>query len=78
MRLHEYVERRAGEVACSLISEGYLFRSRHIYGSQPRIWFKMVHRFNGNVIEADVTPQSLQLWKNQKLIKSEPAAIRDV
>lgn len=74
----ELVDLRAGQVASSLISEGYMLRTRYNYGAMPRVWFKMVHASNGNIITADITPQLTRLWKNQKLIKSEPTAMRGV
>ena len=74
----ELVDLRAGQVASSLISEGYMLRTRYNFGAMPRVWFKMVHATNGNIITADITPMETRLWKNQKLIKSEPTAMRGV
>lgn len=55
-----------------------MLRTRYNYGAMPRVWFKMVHASNGNTITADITPQMTRLWKNQKLIKSEPTTTHAV
>lgn len=67
-----YVDKRAGEIACSLISEGYLLRWRYACGKHPRVVFVMRHARNENEIKVDVDEQLTRIWKNQKLVKSEP------
>ena len=66
------VEKRAGDIACSLIAEGYFMQWKYKFSTEPRIVFRMRHRKNGNLIEADVKANITQLWKNGKIIKSEP------
>lgn len=72
MKTRDYVLRRAGDVARSLISEGYLLVSKYTYGSRPEVHFTMRHKSNGNVIHVEVSATYVKLWKNQRLIKSEP------
>lgn len=74
----DIVNVRAGQEASSLISEGYVLRTCCYYNGMPRVWFKMVHRSNGNTISALITPERTLLWKNRKLIKNEPTDMRGV
>lgn len=77
-RQRENVLKRAGDLAGSLLSEGYFLRWRYNHGLDCRVQFAMKHQTNGNLIEADITPTLTKIWKNHKLIKSESHVIRDV
>lgn len=68
------VDKRAGEIACSLISEGYRLLWRYSYGICPRVSFGMHHAQNGNTIRVEVDECRVAIWKNSKLIKTEPLA----
>ena len=72
------VQKRAGSVARSLISEGYMLLWRTEYEPEQFVRFKMRHKSNGNFVLVVVTPHRLQIWTNQKLVKNESYPVRDV
>lgn len=63
--------RRAGDIACSLISEGYIVRVRHFDQHNHELFVALVHTRNGNTIRLYADPFELRMFKNDKLIKTE-------
>lgn len=63
--------RRAGDETCSLINEGYIIRVRHFDKKKHELFVALVHCRNGNIIRLYAYPNGLEMYKNDKLIKSE-------
>lgn len=63
--------RRAGDEACSLINEGYIIRVRYFDKKKHELFVALVHCRNGNTIRLYADPDGLEIYKNDKLIKSE-------
>lgn len=63
--------RRAGDIACSLISEGYIVRVRYFDEREHELFVALVHTRNRNTIRLYADPFELRMYKNDKLIKNE-------